>query len=228
MDEKKILREHLDGLFAAAPRSRAAYELQEELMANSLERYGDLVKGGMGEEAAIQAVIGSIGNVDELLAGLPTDDPVSLREMESERRARSAVTVTVAVGLYVLAGVVFFVGGFLSEAFWPNAGALGLVLALLICIAPTCMLVYNAYRWPRYKKEDNTVVEEFKAWNNDSRKTKSLRGAVSALLWTVAVFAYLAVSFATFDWQITWIIFVAAACFEAVIGLVFRLREFRQ
>ena len=47
------------------------------------------------------------------------------------------------------------------------------------------------------------------------------------LLWTVVTLVYLAVSFLTFQWQITWIIFLIGACLEAAINLAFRLGEMK-
>lgn len=226
MDEKERLKDHIEMLFINVPRSRAAYELQEELLANSIERYDDLTRGGMGAQEALQSVINSIGDVDELISALPPDDySVLNRDWEYENRSRSAMIVTIAVGLYILAGVVFFVGVFFGEWLWEPATLVGLAAAGALCIPPTCMLVYNAQMRPKYKKREDTVVENFKEWNNDSKKLKSLRGALSSVIWTVCLVAYFLVSFFTGAWAITWILFIIAACLEAVVTLYFQLRK---
>lgn len=228
MNAKEKIREHLDGLFEDVPKSRASWELQEELLANSMERYEDLVKGGMDEEAALNQVMGSIGNVDELIAALPSEDHEMYRAIDMEMRQKSAMITAIAVGLYILAGAVFFVGVLVEDYFaFASASMIGLIVAIIICIFPTCMLVYNANRMPKYNKKDATVVEEFKAWNNDSQKSKKVRGAVSSLLWTLTTVVYLAVSFFTGKWWITWIIFLISSCIEAAINLIFRLQELK-
>lgn len=226
MEARERIRRQLDEMFLSAPQNRAAWELQEELLANCMEKYQDLIAGGMDEESAINTVLASIGNVDELIAALPGDS-VEEQMYQEEMRSRSAMTVAIAVGLYIAAGVLFFISIFVSAYFWEPALFVGLILAGLICIIPTCMLVYNAKRFPSYKKKEETVVEEFKEWSNDSKKAKGLRGAVSSLLWTIVTLVYLAVSFLTFQWQITWIIFIIGACIEAAVNLAFRLREMR-
>ncbi len=224
MEARKILQQRLDELFAAAPRSRAAYELQEELLSNSMERMEDLLKSGMPEEQALNTVLAGIGNVDELIAALPGELAPISNAVREERRRKSAVTVAVAVGLYILAGVVFFMGALLSD-FFDMFAIIGLIAAAIVCIPPTCMLAYNAVRWPSYTKKNDTVVEEFKEWQSDNKRGKSVRGALSGLVWTLTVILYFLVSFLTGAWYITWLLFLVAACAEAVITLVLRMKE---
>lgn len=224
MDAKETIRAELDRLFASAPRNRASFELQEELLANCMERYSDLTRGGMEQNAAIQMVISNLGNVDELIAALPGDDGFARAEWEDERRQRSAVTTTIAVGLYILAGVVFFISIFISAIAYEPALLIGLAVAAALCIAPTCMLVYNAYRYPKYEKKEDTVVEDFREWQNDSKKAKSLRKSISSLIWTLTLVLYFLISFTTFAWHITWVIFLIAACLEAIVGIFFSMK----
>ena len=227
MEIRKRLQDHIDRLFYNAPPNRAAFELKEELMANSMERYADLTARGMSDEEAYGSVIGSIGNVDELLAALPADDLAAQSDWELDRREHSAGITALSVGLYIFAGVVFFAGA-AAGAVWDGVWVLiGLAVAAAICIVPTCLLVYNAYRWPKYTKKEETMVEDFKEWTADSKKAKSLRGAISSLLWTFTVAVYLIVSFTTFAWSITWMIFIIAAFVEAFITLLFRLKDMR-
>ena len=233
MDVRERLQRHLNILFEKAPHVREVFDLQEELLANSLARFNDLTERGMPEEDAYQSVIGSIGNVDELIAALPHSsagaaidgiDGSAFPLDDEERRARSALITTVAVGLYVLAGAVFF-GGIFFGSMWDSAVLLGLVIAVLICIAPTCLLVYNAYRWPKYGKKSETVVENFKEWNNNSQKSRALRKAISSVLWTGTLILYFLISFSSGAWYITWVIYLIAGCVESVVGLLFRIRE---
>lgn len=224
MDVRERLQNHINILFSKAPQTRGAFDLKEELLANSIERYDDLRGRGMPEEDAYQSVIGSIGNVEELLVHLPDRKEPQSAAFEEERRSRSALVVTISIGLYFLAGVVFFTGAFL-DSYWDNAALLGLIGAIVVCVVPTCMLVYNAYRWPKYEKKEETVVEDFKAYTNDSKKAKSLRGAISSLIWTLTLIVYFAVSFTTMGWGYTWILFLVAAGLEAVVGLIFRIKE---
>ena len=228
MDEKERLQQHIDGLFENAPRSRAAYELRDELLTNSIERYEDLLKSGLGEEPAFQSVIDNIGDVDELIGALPDENRERDEMLRQESRERNAMVLTISVGLYILAGVVFFAGVALGEYLQSDvASVLGLAVAGLLCIVPTCMLVYNAATRPKYNKKDDTVVEDFKKWSDGSKKAKQVYKAASGLIWSICVLAYLLISFTTGAWGITWILFVATACIEAAINLLFKLWELK-
>lgn len=225
MDAAEKLRTHINTLFENAPATRAAFELKEELLSNSLERYEDLIAGGMPFEEALENVIESIGNVDDLIAALPDEEPRPGPELEQARRVATARTTAIAVGLYIFAAIVL-----IASPFFPSTGnfdstVLGLIVALFICIIPTCMLVYNAKRWPSYKKQEDTVVESFKQWNSETQKVKSLRGAISSLIWTVTLAAYFIISFLTMAWYITWVMFLIAAFLEALTTLIFRFKE---
>lgn len=228
MDARKEIRERLDVLFQNAPENRASWELQEELFSNCIERYYDLVNEGMEEERAINMVISNLGNVEDLIAELPEYDMELQHALRMHQKQRTAIITSISVGLYILAGVVLLIGAFIGEVWnFEYAPLIGLIVAMLICIVPTCMLVYSAKQYPKYKKKEDTLVEEFKEWSNDSKKTKTVRAALSSLLWTVTVAVYLIVSFMTFAWHITWIIFIIASCLEAAINLFFKLQEWK-
>lgn len=223
MDVKEKLNEHLDALFATAPPSRAAYELREELFANSLERYTDMLEKGMPAEEAFQSVAASIGNVDELLAALPAEPGPVSPAWEEERRTRRAMTSTIAIALYMLAGIVLFAGLFLSSHLGLGS-IVFFAVAAIICIVPTCLLVYTAHRWPKYEQREKTVVEDFKSWSNDTKRRKTLRAAISSFIWLLAVVVYFLLSFFTGAWALTWLIFLVAGCVEALVTLIFILK----
>ncbi|MDL2327589.1 permease prefix domain 1-containing protein [Ruminococcaceae bacterium OttesenSCG-928-A11] len=231
MDQSKVeirneIRREIELLFADAPKTRAAWELQEELLANCMERYDDLTRDGMESNEAVRTVVGSIGDVNELIGSLPDEDGMVGFAWDAQRRRNSALTVTIAVGLYILAGVTLLLGGALVGLVGSGVpGVIGVVCAGVLCIIPTCMLVYNAYRYPKYERKKDTVVENFKQWNNDSAKAKSIRGAISSMLWTLTVVVYLLTSFLTGAWHITWIMFLVSACLESAITLFFKLKE---
>lgn len=69
------LREYIENLFAAAPHTRQAYELKEEIIRNTIERYHDLIAGGKTENEAYNLAIEGIGDVGELLDVLTADAP---------------------------------------------------------------------------------------------------------------------------------------------------------
>lgn len=224
MDER--IRAHIETLLEEAPKTRKALELKEELLGNSEERYQDLVAGGMKPEDACMLVINSIGNVSELFQGLEDLSTDNIMELESQTR-KNALVKTAAVGIYIFSVVQFFAFGMISG--YVNTSidltTVGFILMLLLDIIPTCMLVYVGSMYPKYKRKEDTIVEEFKEWKSSSQKTKSIKNSVLFVAWTFIVLLYFVVSFATYSWYATWIIFLVGICLHAIIELLYRLKE---
>lgn len=219
MTEK--LRNHIEGLFEDAPKTRRASDLKEELLANLIERYNDLTENGMSEEEAYKNVIINIGDVNELINSLKETEVLNITETD-ESRKKTAKVLSISVGLYFLAFIAM-----IASPFTPIGPIAGFILMIAIAIVPTCMLVYHYASRPKYQRNDNSIVEEFKEWNYDSKHNKSIRGAISATLWTLLTLIYLLVSFLTFAWYITWIIFIVGACIESIISLLFSMNRYK-
>ena len=64
---------YVDLLFAGAP---DAYEIQQEILQNTLDRYDDLVAQGKTPQAAYSLAISGIGDITEIL-GSPVQGTVS-------------------------------------------------------------------------------------------------------------------------------------------------------
>lgn len=210
------LRNHIEKLFEYAPKTRQCFDLKEELMANSMERYRDLTLEGISPQDAYENVIGSIGNVNDLLSSL--SDPYITQEDISDNRSRHAIITSICVGLYIFAGMVFF-----AIAYW-GFKVPAIIVGLGICIIPTCILVYSGIMYPTYKRQDNTLVEKFKEWNNEHDNKKAVRGSISTIIWMLCLIAYFLISFLTGAWHITWILFLVATCIEGIVTLIFQLK----
>lgn len=229
MNEK--IRETIEELFADAPRTRAAVDMKEEIISNAEEKMKDLLAQGYREEDAFAVVIHSIGNVEELFEELRNEGGENKTVIQDEKvRRKKAVITAVSVGLYILAGVVFFFFGMVGELGVSYAGGLdlivaGFIIAGALCIPPTCMLVYSSIMYPAYKKKEDSMVEEYKEWKNGSSRDKAIRGAVSTIIWTLGIAIYFIVSFRTFEWQITWVIFLILGCLEGIVTLIFSLKN---
>lgn len=223
MNEK--IRNHIDGLFSEAPKTRKAIELKEELTQNTLEKYQDLINEGYREEDAFQNVIGSIGDVSELFEVLEEKNLLCLSEAD---RKKKALLTAVSAGLYIFAGVVFLFVNFIFSASGYgsfNYGMLALLLAALICIAPTCMLVYANYMYPGFRKTEDSFVEDYKEARHSANRKKAVRNSVSLLIWTITLTFYFIASFATWQWIYTWIIFLIGGCVQALTLLILNLRN---
>ncbi|MDN5315285.1 MAG: hypothetical protein PWP10_4035, partial [Clostridiales bacterium] len=67
---KEKITTHIAQLFADAPENRQVNDLREELLANSLSKYDDLIDQGISSEEAYRNVISGIGDISGLLSQL--------------------------------------------------------------------------------------------------------------------------------------------------------------
>lgn len=218
--------EKFNQLFEDAPKTRKALELKQEMLQNALDKYEDLVQEGHSEEDAYQNVIQSIGDVTELFEEVEEKNLLSLSESD---RKKKALLQAIAVGLYILAGVVFFGFALIGEVAYGYSDVttgIGLVLAGLICIPPTVMMVYAANMYPVYKKkEKQDMVEEYKEEKYKNNKDEAVLGSVSTLIWMLVLVAYFIISFNTGAWYITWVIFLIGGSLQSIASLVFSLHK---
>lgn len=223
MNEK--IKKHIDELFVEAPKTAKTRELKEEMMRNTVERYEDLLGEGYQEEEAFRNAVSSIGDVTELFGELEEKNLMTLSE---EDRRRKAVLTAVAVGFYIFAGAVFITCMVLNDVYFslrPEMGLLSLAITALVCIPPTCMLVYAAHMYPTYRKGEDSLVERYKEAAHTSNREKALRTSVSLIIWLLTLLIYFLTSFLTMRWELTWLLFFVGGCAETVAMLVFSLRK---
>lgn len=223
----ETIREHIDKLFTDAPKTRKAVDLKEEITQNTIEKYQDLLKEGYSQEDACQIVLHSIGDVKELFADW-TETPSSTLS-EADRRKKATLKAA-AAGLYIFAGAVFVIFWMLHSIYFfmhSQWGMLSLVITALLCIPPTCMLVYASHMYPDFRRTEDTLVETYKEKAYLRSREKAVRTSVNAIIWLLTITLYFIISFATFHWEVTWILFLVGGCTQAVAALVFSLRRDR-
>ena len=126
----------------------------------------------------------------------------------------SAVLTAVAIMMYILAVI--------PVLLFDEMG----VVAMFVFVAlATGLLVFNNMTKPRYYKTDDTVVEDFRAWQYEKAGKNSMQKAISSALWSITVLVYLAISFTTHDWHLTWIIFPLAGVVENIIRIATGFRK---
>lgn len=221
MDNLRI-RKYMDQLFENAPMNHRTLELKEELIANAMEKYNDLILQGHSEDEAFQLVIGSMGDVRQLFAELGNDDDYTSAyylQWAKEAQEKKAALTAVSVGLFLLAGVVLLIFLLLD---WDNVKLpffasmnltiLGLALALLICIVPAALLVYARRIQPR---------TEAKAQRR--KRFKQIKHSLEGLMWVLITIFYFVVSFSTHAWYITWIVFLIGAAVECFLDVLTKI-----
>lgn len=214
------LRKNLEDLFENAPKTNRANELKEELLANLIDKYDDLVSSGKNEEEAFKIAISSVGDVNELINGL-NDSNVLDNDITQKKRQKSAIILSVSIGLYIMSVVVLIL---LNEVFMVNE-SLSVSIMLTIDAVATCLIVYNAASQPKYIKADNTIVEEFKEWKVLNDNKNEIMKSIRSIMWLIIVAVYFVLNFVFGAWAYSWIIFIIGAALQRVIILSFKLKE---
>ncbi|WP_455541994.1 permease prefix domain 1-containing protein [Intestinibacter sp.] len=209
------IKEYVEELFQNAPQNKKTIEFKEELLSNLLEKYNDLVESGMEREVAYNKVIGSIGNVEDLFE----EGNIIVETKESFSRKKHARNIAIAVMMYILSPVCVII-----TDNWGNEN-LGVIFMFILIAAATGLIIYTSMSNVKYKKQEDTIVEEFKEWkstkSNNYRAYRATKSAISA----ITVVVYLVVSFITFEWWITWIIFIIGVAIEKVAKAYFEIKE---
>lgn len=216
------IRRHVDTLFENTPPTRKAVELREEMIQNLTEKYRDLITEGKTPEAAYNITVAGIGDVSGLLAdlekeGVTPDAFTAAREMTAMRTA-------IAVMMYILSVVPLIV---LSILFAGSIAAtiIGLVFLFVFIAGATGLLIYNGLMKPKYIKQEDTMVEEFRQWQAESKDEKTMRSSVYCAVWALLVALYFIISFTTGAWHLTWVLFIIGVAVQAILNAAFAARK---
>lgn len=220
MEEK--LRAYMDSVFRDVSPSRQSIELKEEILQNLVDKYHDMIGEGKTPEAAYNIAVASVGDIDELLAGMQkretAESPISREELEQQRR-KSGLLVAIAVVMYICSILPPIL---LSQTAVGNT--LGPAMMFILIAAATGILIYNYMTRPQYSYQEDSIVGDFREWQKQTEANRRAFKALSGALWSLTVVIYMLVSFATMSWHITWVIFLIAAALEGILKAVFELK----
>ena len=73
-------------MFENAPQTNRPRELKEELLANLMDKYNDLISSGKREEEAFNITISGIGDIDELVRELKEKDVYDYGQSIKDRK----------------------------------------------------------------------------------------------------------------------------------------------
>lgn len=122
---RKKLISYVNDLFAQAPKNPQARDLHDEILLNTLDRFDEEVAAGQSEQAAFEAAVAGIGDVDELLESLGANKPdVIFRRV-------------IAIALYVCCVIPVV----LTEAFGSVAKTVGVCLMFVLAALATYLLL---------------------------------------------------------------------------------------
>lgn len=179
-------------------------DIRQEILQNTLDRYDDLLDQGKTPEAAYRLAIGGIGDINELLGQEPPAPETPTRRVTPGKKGMRAV----AVALYILCPLPLLA---LADSGLEIYGLCGLLT--FVAVATALMMLGSPGKGSEIR-EERPMSPRQDLW----RGVRSLASVV-----TVAV--YLGVSFLTWAWYITWLIFPIAAALEGIIKAILDLRE---
>jgi magnesium-transporting ATPase (P-type) len=214
------LRQEVSKLFAEAPQSRKAEDLQEEFISNLCEKYDDLVTRGLSPEAALERVLNNIGDVSELITSLEEEMIMIDPEKEAALRKRNAMVVAGCVVFYVFAVVANFI--MLELGVYAF---ISISIFLVLIAIPTAVLIYNFMSQPRYRRRDDTLVEEFKEFTENASRDKEAWKSLIGAYWCLVVVVYFAIGFFLHAWAWSWLIFILAAAVQNIVKAALALRK---
>ncbi len=200
MNEK--IKNYVGLLFEGVPQSRKAIELRNEILANLNDRFEALLAEGKSEHEAYGFAIAGLGDVDELIKTVLPDKEIT-EKIDKERKRKGFLT-SIAVALYLLSPAVLI---FLSTSRYAN---IGVALLLSMAAVATSILIYANMSTPSEVQSYFKKEEKIFSHNNYGSNKNYFFTSLEKFYWTLVPLVYLAVSFYTHAWHISWLIFIAA------------------
>lgn len=208
---REQLTSYVDLLFAGADN---AYEIKQEILQNTLDRYDDLIGQGKSPEAAYRLAISGIGDINEILGNEPLS-PAPEHAAGTTATAADApagkpiwkkVLTAIGICLYIMCPIPLFV---LQDA----TGLCGLLTFVAVA---TALMVISDGKNSSKKPKGNASAK-----TSDSK----LREAIDSIIWTLGICIYFLLSFLTQAWYITWVIFLLTGAVQGLITACIDLKE---
>lgn len=193
---REQLIQYVNLLFAGCPENG---DMKQEILQNTLDRYDDLLAQGKAPEAAYRLAITGIGDINEVLgstAPSPAPMPTATSAAEEEKSDKKKLMRAVAIGMYICCVLPLFILGNIGN------GIIGLCLMFLLIAAATVLMVMASSDKEEKEQED---------------QQKSKQTPLDKALNTVALVLFLALSFFTGAWHITWLIWPIMAAVKGII-----------
>ena len=237
---KEKLREHIEIVFSEAPATEETLGIKDEIYRNLCDRYDDLIAEGKSQTAAYGLAISGLGDVSEIVDGLrgkaipETEENAEIprnyrvvsdadREKIERYRVRSGILGSVAIALYILCWVPLVALALLA----PDSAAaetVGItVMMLMIAAATSLIILKGAFKPACMTDEDGDESPEKRAAGDKKERKNPVLRIITGIIWGATLPLYLAVSFISGAWNITWIIFIIAVAVDNLTEAIFEL-----
>ncbi|MBP5176062.1 MAG: hypothetical protein ILP07_09155 [Treponema sp.] len=214
------IKNYVDVLFNDIPQTRKAAELKEEILSNLNEHFEAHIAEGKSENQAYTESLADLGDVDELLESLAPER--ELKPKIDDYRKKAAKYKSIAVMLYMFGAILITCIPGTAAIFGLGAdtakfGIIGFA-GMMICAAiATGILIYTKNCVPQ--EVEPFLVRKSKLVSGDAEADTPFWASFWKLYWLVITIIYLFVSFTTFAWHITWIIWLIASAVKMAIQM---------
>lgn len=211
---REQLIQYVNLLFAGNP---GAEDIKQEILQNTLDRYDDLVSQGKSPQAAYSLAIAGIGDVSELLSGnqIPPSTPISVQEttVSAEKAPKNAKLMrAIAIAMYICCVIPVIALGSIGD------GTIGVAIMFILIAGATALLIMAG-------DKDEDEEEERNKKSQPQTPQQELKKAISSISGIVTLCVYLAVSFSTGAWWITWLIFPISGAVSGLVKACIDLKE---
>lgn len=196
-------------LFAGTPDS---YDMQQEILQNTLDRYDDLIAQGKAPEAAYRLAISGIGDINEIIGSArnepsPAPAPAQEKQDDPEDISKKKFMRAISIALYICCVIPVLVLGNVGS------GVLGVCLMFVMIAAATVLMVLSSG-----SKEDQEGKE-------DNEPKTELGKAIKSIWGILTLGIYLVISFWSGAWFITWLIFPIMGAVQGLVKAIIDLKE---
>ena len=150
--------------------------------------------------------------------GITTDELITgsqniVEQKKEDKRNKFARNLAISIGLYIfsLVAIILFAAAL-------DQPIIGVCLFFTIIAVATGIIIYSGIVYGRDKSEEKPKTKE-------EKKKDTVVKQVTDIIGLIGVIVYLLVSFLTRAWHITWIIFIAIGLVNAIVRLLFGLKN---
>ena len=213
------IEQYIDNLFSAIPPTEASVRLKNNLLADSLQRYHDLVAQGMSDAEALGTVVQRFGSMQDIREqlGLPAPEVLSEQERLQKEEAQHAFrSFQTPFALAMVAGVaLLMLPGLLSgvlHSFSPALRTAAYVLPVMVAVG---LFIFFGLRYSALQVAALTTNK------NDQSEEYTMQDSKKAIIWIIASVVYILLGFLWKLWHPGWLVFPIAL----VIQLLMEMKE---
>ncbi len=211
------IRKRVAKVFLFCPRTQQLKDYKDEVLGTIMDKYNDLVSGGMGEREAFRTCCDSIDQFydKEIVKQL---EQVKGKMTNAKMSREVAKTVVWGVLTYVCLALVTFFSLGVSKVGWANASYVIIAAVCLPLVAGIFVVVLKARAHSTY------VINRFTIWLSGMFTVTIIYLIVSLSLYFSGNFNYVVDGEPSSVWAITWVTFIIGLVVVDIVDLRYRMR----